>query len=90
MIPIDCPVCGVRESAEFQYWGEVGEVSTDGSADVREARRAHYLQVNRSGWMLERWLHAAGCGRFIVLERHRTSNRVRDVRPERAPSSAAR
>jgi heterotetrameric sarcosine oxidase delta subunit len=86
MIAIDCPVCGLRESSEFQWWGEIGEAgetSPVATADLRGARRAHYLQVNAPGWMLERWLHAAGCGRFIVVERHRTSNRIRDVRPER-------
>ena len=71
MIPIDCPVCGRRESSEFQYWGEAGERTVDDDGDIRAVRREHYLRVNDPGWMLERWMHVAGCGRFLRVERHR-------------------
>jgi heterotetrameric sarcosine oxidase delta subunit len=74
VIVIDCPHCGPRESSELVYWGEA-EGSSAGEGDGIESwRRALYFRRNHDGWVRERWLHVAGCGRYVEVERHRTSN----------------
>jgi heterotetrameric sarcosine oxidase delta subunit len=78
MIVIECPVCGPRESNEFAYWGEVN-AAFDPGQDIAAYRRQLYLRSNEDAWARERWLHVAGCGRFLELERHRTTNRTRPI-----------
>jgi heterotetrameric sarcosine oxidase delta subunit len=81
MIVIKCPVCGPRESNEFAYWGELNG-ATDPAHDITTYRRRLYLRSNEDAWAPERWLHVAGCGRFLELERHRTTNATRPLDPQ--------
>ena len=77
MIFLDCPACGSRASTEFAYWGEVHAREEVDATSLQAWRRVLYLRENPAGWARERWLHVAGCGRFIEVERHRTTNEVR-------------
>jgi sarcosine oxidase, subunit delta len=78
MLSINCPVCGSRPSGEFAYSGEPSE-DPAATTSVSAWRRYLYVRPNRPDWTTERWLHVAGCGRFTVLERHRTTNHIRTM-----------
>ena len=74
---LPCPHCGPRTVDEFTYVGEQA-VRPDPAATGREEWRAYlYLRRNSAGWTRERWLHRAGCGRYLELERHTVTGEVR-------------
>lgn len=77
MLLVDCPNCGSRNALEFTYWSEGTPKGRPSGDDIVEWRRYLYFHANGSGWTRERWLHVAGCGRFVELERHRTTNELR-------------
>jgi heterotetrameric sarcosine oxidase delta subunit len=77
MLALDCPNCGRRNGLEFAYSGEAGLDEPSSGGDIAEWRRSLYFHRNGAEWTRERWLHVAGCGRFIELERHRTTNEIR-------------
>ncbi len=81
MIRIPCPHCGPRNSDEFSYIGE--EKRRPGpDTSPTEWRTYLYSKSNPAGWTTEQWFHAAGCGKFIVAERHTVTNEVRATRPK--------
>jgi heterotetrameric sarcosine oxidase delta subunit len=77
---ITCPWCGSRDTSEFAYAGE-GNPRPDPATASPEAWR-HYLYVRRNpdGWTTELWRHRVGCGTYLRLERHRTTDEVRLAR----------
>lgn len=79
MLVIACPHCGPRNSDEFTFNGEV-VARPDPATDPATWRRYLYMKRNEAGWQSERWFHAAGCRRFLSIERHRTTNEIRSVR----------
>jgi heterotetrameric sarcosine oxidase delta subunit len=83
MMTIDCIHCGTRNSSEFRYLGESGKRPDPNTATPEEWRKYLYFHRNPSGWTTERWMHRAGCRRFLVIERNTATNEIRDVR---APS----
>ena len=84
---IDCPYCGPRDLAEFAVNGEAvarpdGERRPRWRGDPRGLRRGR-LSTRQSGWPhREYWLHAAGCGSWLVIER--------DTRTHRNPQGRGR
>lgn len=79
MIRIPCPHCGPRNSDEFSYLGE-RTPRPGAEATPAEWRQYLYGKVNPAGWTSEQWYHSAGCGKFIVAERHTVTNEIRTTR----------
>ena len=79
MLVILCPHCGPRNSDEFAHHGEIVSRPDVATADPAAWRRYLYLRANTAGWVEERWFHAAGCRRFLLVERHTVSNQIRRV-----------
>jgi heterotetrameric sarcosine oxidase delta subunit len=86
MMTIDCIHCGTRNASEFRYLGETGHRPDPNAATPEEWRDYLYFHRNPSGWTTERWLHRAGCRRFLIVERNTATNEIRAVW---APGAAA-
>lgn len=65
----DCPFCGPRPDAEFRYGGEAGRARPPRECSDAEWAEYLYLRANARGASRELWLHHAGCGRWIELQR---------------------
>lgn len=82
MIRITCPWCGVRDHAEFVYGGAADRVRPADDATLRHWTDFVYLRTNPAGPHAELWQHAAGCRRWLRVERDTRTHRtglVRDV-----------
>lgn len=79
MLVIVCPNCGPRNSEEFTYQGERLPRPDVETTDPGEWRRYLYMKTNANGWVTERWFHTSGCRRFLMIERHTSSNEIRSV-----------
>jgi sarcosine oxidase subunit delta len=76
---IGCPNCGERSYTEFWFGGEVPDPRDDDFARA-------WLRENRAGVQTERWFHAAGCRRWLTLERDTVTNEIQRVLVTRAPA----
>ena len=74
---IECPNCGERSYTEFWFGGEIPDPEDD------EYARA-WLRRNGAGVQVERWFHAAGCRRWLTLERDTVTNEIQRVLVPRA------
>ncbi|MGH9292754.1 MAG: sarcosine oxidase subunit delta [Acidimicrobiales bacterium] len=83
MILLDCPYCGKRNSDEFRYVGEI-HARPAARTNKTEWRDYLYMKDNPAGQTNERWFHVAGCGKFLLAERHTVTNEVLRARPEGA------
>jgi len=76
MLWIDCPTCGRRPVDEYSFGGElrgVPDTITDPiSRDVDYA----WMYDNVDGLTSERWFHAAGCRRWLTLDRDTATDSV--------------
>ncbi|MDQ3629453.1 MAG: sarcosine oxidase subunit delta [Actinomycetota bacterium] len=79
MILIPCPWCGPRDSEEFGYLGEVTERPDPRTATSEQWRDYLYLRRNLAGWTTESWYHRMGCRRHLRVQRHATTNEVRQA-----------
>jgi heterotetrameric sarcosine oxidase delta subunit len=88
MLLIACPHCGPRAEAEFRYGGEAGIVRPADPAAASDADWADYLfmRANPKGLLRERWQHAAGCGRWLIVERDTVTHVIRSVAAYGAPA----
>jgi len=79
---LPCPFCGPRDLAEFACRGEVGPDRPDPAAPDAQARFVDYLhdRTNPAGRDREYWRHAAGCRRWLVVERDTKTHEVFAVR----------
>ena len=68
---ISCPNCGERSYTEFSLGGELPE----GEDDFERV----WLRRNIAGVQTERWFHAAGCRRWLTVERDTVTNEIRGV-----------
>jgi sarcosine oxidase subunit delta len=75
-----CPFCGPRPDTEFHYGGDAGRRRP--GREASDAEWAHYLyfRANARGAARELWLHAAGCGRWIEIERDTETHAVSGAR----------
>jgi heterotetrameric sarcosine oxidase delta subunit len=75
---IDCPHCGVRPKEEFSIRGDAAPVRP--AADVPASDGAWnayvHLRGNPKGRHREFWHHAAGCRRWLIVERDTASHAV--------------
>ena len=88
MLLIECPCCGeARPEIEFRYGGEAHIARAAEPSRVDDAGWADYLylRTNPKGWHIERWCHAAGCGRYFNAVRHTVSDRIVVTYKSRAP-----
>ena len=54
---IDCPWCGLRDEAEFQYSGDATVTRPEPDASEEEFFRYAYIRENPKGWHTEWWHH---------------------------------
>jgi heterotetrameric sarcosine oxidase delta subunit len=74
-IHIPCPHCGSRPIQEFIH-GEIPVVpDTITDPDQRDLDRA-FMHDNPEGLTTERWFHAYGCRRWILLRRDTRNDRI--------------
>jgi sarcosine oxidase subunit delta len=80
MLCIECPWCGSRDEAEYGYGGEAHRILPAGER-VSDADWAAYLYLRRNpkGLHRERWVHAAGCGRWFNVVRDTRSGAIAAV-----------
>jgi heterotetrameric sarcosine oxidase delta subunit len=78
MLLIPCPWCGPRDEIEFRYGGQAHVARPAAPEAVGDAEWARYLFLrdNPKGPFRERWVHAAGCGRWFNLLRDTASHRI--------------
>ena len=71
MLHIPCPNCGSRNETEFRYGAEAGVAYPDPNVLTDEQWSSYlFIRSNPKGWLAERWVHAAGCGRWFNIWRH--------------------
>ena len=73
---IDCPWCGARDEAEFQYQGDasVQRPPADGSEEA--FYRYVYVRSNPKGWHREWWHHVGGCRLWIQVARNTLTHEI--------------
>jgi len=81
MMLIPCPHCGPRNEDEFVCWSEADPRRPPDPAALDDSAWNDYLyrHDNPKGWSRERWYHARGCGRWIVIERNTVTHVVRPL-----------
>ncbi|MFC7344430.1 sarcosine oxidase subunit delta [Saccharopolyspora griseoalba] len=82
MLLIRCPWCGDRDEGEFRCGGQADVTHPVDADALDDASWGEFLFVrdNPAGWFRERWVHAAGCRRWFVVERDTVTNEMREVR----------
>ncbi|MGO4436625.1 sarcosine oxidase subunit delta [Rhizobium sp. RAF56] len=76
---ISCPHCGVRPKEEFSIRGDASVVRPSPSASDEAWHRYVHIRDNPRGRILEHWHHAAGCRRWLVVERDNATHEVYSV-----------
>ena len=79
---ITCPYCGARDAQEFAYRGDATSRRPDPTApDALDRFHEHvHLRDNPAGVLREHWYHAAGCRRWIEVERDTTTHAITATR----------
>lgn len=67
----------MRNETEFHYGAEAGVAYPDPNA-LSDNEWAKYLHIraNPKGWLAERWVHFAGCGRWFNLWRNTITHEI--------------
>ncbi len=73
---IDCPWCGTRDEAEFQYQGDATVVRPDPDASEEAFFRYVYLRENPKGWHTEWWHHVGGCRQWVKVVRNTLTHEI--------------
>ena len=68
---LNCPNCGLRDSTEFRYGGELLPPAPPGAVAP---------DSNLAGNQRERWYHRLGCRRWLMAERNVQTNLVVQTR----------
>lgn len=76
MLLVTCPYCGPRPELEFRCGGEAHIARPAEPSVLTDQAWAEYLFYRRNpkGVHAERWLHAAGCGRWFNMLRDTASD----------------
>ncbi len=79
---ITCPYCGARDAQEFAYRGDATSRRPDPTApDALDRFHEHvHLRDNPAGVHRELWYHAAGCRRWIEVERDTITHAINATR----------
>lgn len=77
MLLITCPWCGTRDQSEFAYGGEAHIPRPKDSETMSDAQWAEFvfMRNNPKGLFNERWMHAAGCGKWFNAVRNTANDR---------------
>lgn len=75
---INCPHCGTRPKEEFTIRG-ASVVRPAPSAPDEDWHRYVYIRDNERGRIFEDWHHAAGCRRWLIVERDTVTHAVHEV-----------
>lgn len=75
---INCPHCGVRPKEEFSIRG-ASVVRPAPSASDEDWHRYVHIRDNERGRIVEYWHHAAGCRRWLVVDRSNVTHEVFSV-----------
>jgi heterotetrameric sarcosine oxidase delta subunit len=83
MMLIPCPWCGPRDENEFHYGGQahVHYPENPATASDEEWARFLFFRGNPKGSFAERWWHAAGCRRWLKVERDTITNAITSAGP---------
>lgn len=83
MLKITCPWCGPRAQIEFTYGGDASvSRPRDPDAVSEQAWLDHvYLRDNACGPHWEWWQHAAGCRRWLEVQRDTLTHRITECTP---------
>lgn len=76
MHQIQCPWCGVRDEAEFQYKGDATVARPSDPADEDGFFRYVYIRDNPKGWHTEWWHHVGGCRQFVKVVRNTLTHEI--------------
>lgn len=79
---IPCPFCGERDIQEFSYRGDAAPARPD-PLDPQAAEQFFdyvYIRDNPAGPIAEHWYHAAGCRRWLIVDRDTRSHEIFGVR----------
>ncbi|MFB9775443.1 sarcosine oxidase subunit delta [Brevibacterium otitidis] len=76
MLIIECPHCGPRMETEFHYGGQADIAYPADAAELTDAEWGRFLfyRDNPRGQFRERWVHTAGCRRWLTITRDTLSN----------------
>ena len=74
---IDCPWCGVRDEAEFQYQGDAAVSRPAPDAGEEAFFRYVYVRDNPKGWHTEWWHHVNGCRMWVKVVRNTLTHEIR-------------
>jgi len=73
---ISCPHCGTRPKEEFYIRGDATPVRPAPLADDEAWHDYVHVRANPRGRIREHWHHAAGCRRWLVVERDNVTHEV--------------
>lgn len=76
---IDCPWCGVRDEAEFQYQGDATKTRPAFDAPESDYFEYVYQRDNPRGWHLEWWHHVAGCRQWVKVVRNTLTHEIKET-----------
>jgi heterotetrameric sarcosine oxidase delta subunit len=86
---ITCPLCGTRPKEEFSVRGAV--IARPSASEKDEAwHRYVYVRDNPKGRYQEYWHHAAGCRRWLVVDRDNLTHEVFGVTDAQASQEGSR
>ena len=80
---LPCPWCGPRNATEFRFGGAAGTRPDPATTRPEQWRHYLYFHTNPRGWQTESWYHAAGCRRFLTVERNTLTHEVRSAHDAR-------
>lgn len=81
MLRIACPYCGPRPESEFHCAGDADRRRPAPKASDEAWSDYLYVRANPKGLHRERWVHAAGCGQWLAVERDTVSHEIRGATP---------
>ena len=73
---IDCPWCGTRDEAEFQYQGDASVTRPEPEASEQEFFDYVYIRDNPKGWHTEWWHHVGGCRQWVKVVRNTLTHEI--------------
>ena len=78
MLRIPCPVCGIRDEAEFVYGGDATVAyPPESESDVAAWVGPVFIRENPLGPHREWWHHIHGCRQWLTVERDTQTHEIR-------------
>ncbi len=80
MLRIPCPVCGIRDHAEFAYGGDAERLRPAETDDDLEHWHSYvFLRGNPRGPHREYWQHVHGCRTWVCVTRDTASHAIHEA-----------